>query len=100
MLGGVWIAGCAQSSFPKLLENCINVIGGDDKGLTELAVPAMAGEDELILASRQHAVGWISKVVIATHALEIKHAGVKDHRCFRVLAANRRNNRHVPPLPF
>jgi len=50
MLGSVWITGGAQSSIPKLSENCVNVIARNDKRLAELAVATMAGENELVLA--------------------------------------------------
>ena len=56
-LGSVRISGRAQPSLPKLAEDCVNVVGGDDNHLTKFPVARVAREEESIPVARKHAEG-------------------------------------------
>jgi hypothetical protein len=95
VLGRIRISWRLQPSPSKLAVDCIDVIGRDDNRLTEFAVAAMAGEEELIPTAREDAKGGIVELFIAIDALEIEHTGVECHRHSHVRATDCRDNRHM-----
>jgi hypothetical protein len=96
-LGNVRIPGRAQPSLPKLPEDGVNVIGRNDNHLTKFPVATVAGEEESIPVARQPAEGRVCQIVIAVHALEIEHAGVKRQRGSHVSTADSCEDCHKTP---
>ena len=87
----------AQPSLPKLVEDCVNVVGGDDNYLTKFPITTVAGEEESIPVAGEHAEGRVWEIVIAVYALEIEHAGVERQRGSHVSTANSCEDCHMPP---
>ena len=79
-LGSVRIPWREQPSFPKLADDCVNVIGRHDNRLTKFPVATVAGEEQSIPVARQRAERRVCAIVIAVDALEIEHAGVERQR--------------------
>src|SRR5262245_52153782 len=87
-----------QPAFSELDKHGINVTGRDDDSLTELAVPAMAREDQLVAFTREKRKAGIVQIVIRFSHLEVEHAGVEGEGCPHVSATNVRYNRHHPSI--
>ena len=87
----------AQPSLPKLAEDCVNVVGGDDNHLPKFPVATVTGEEETIPVARQRAEGRVCEIVIALHTLEIEHARVERQRGSHVPTADSCENCHKPP---
>jgi hypothetical protein len=96
VLGSVRIPGRAQSSLPKLAEECVNVIRRNDNRLTKFPVATVAGEEESIPVARQHAERRVREIVIGVDALEIEHAGVERQRRLHVSTADSWEDCHTP----
>ena len=83
-----------EPSRSELAKQRVDVVGRDDNRLTKLAVPVMAGKNQLVSFAGEHAEGGIAQIVIAVHTVKIEYPGVERERVPHVPAANGRDDCH------